>query len=46
MTVNGEKDVALVPETLHYEPGGSMFRIRNTGDGPLRALITLIRTEA
>jgi len=46
MTVNSEKDVAPVPETLHYELGGSMFRIRNTGDGPLRALITLIRTEA
>ncbi len=46
MTVNGEKDVALVPETLYYEPAGSTFRIRNTGDSPLRVLITLIRTEA
>ena len=45
MTVNGEKDVALVPETLYYEPAGSTFRIRNTGDGPLQVLITLVRVE-
>jgi len=43
--VNGEKDVALVPETLYYEPAGSTFRIRNTGDGPLQVLITLVRVE-
>ena len=43
MTVNDEKDVDLVPETLYYEPAGSTFRIRNTGDGPLQVLITLIR---
>lgn len=45
MTVNGTKDVALVPETLYYEPAGSTFRIKNTGDSPLQVLITLIRVE-
>ncbi len=43
MTVNDEKEVDLVPETLYYEPAGSTFRIRNTGDAPLQVLITLIR---
>ncbi len=43
MTVNDTKEVELVPETLYYEPAGSTFRIRNTGDGPLQVLITLVR---
>lgn len=46
LTVNGDKDVDLVPETLYYEPVGSTFRIRNTGETPLQVLITLIRVEA
>ena len=45
MTVDGTKEVDLVPETLYYEPAGSTFRIQNTGDGPLQVLITLIRVE-
>ncbi len=45
MTVNGTKDVDLVPRTLYYEPAGSSIRIVNTGDIPLQVLITLIRVE-
>lgn len=45
MTVDGTKDVDLVPETLYYESAGHTFRIRNTGDSPLQVLITLIRVE-
>jgi mannose-6-phosphate isomerase-like protein (cupin superfamily) len=43
MTVNGSKEVDLVPETLYYEPAGCTFEIKNTGSGPLQVLITLIR---
>jgi len=46
MTVNGTKEVDLVPETLYYEPAGCTFHIRNTGDSPLQVLITLVRVEA
>ena len=46
MTVNGTKNVELVPETLYYEPAGRTFQIKNTGDGPLQVLITLIRVES
>ncbi len=46
IAVNGEKDVALVPETLYYEPAGYTFRIRNTGKSFLQVLITLVRVEA
>jgi mannose-6-phosphate isomerase-like protein (cupin superfamily) len=35
MSVDGIKDVDLVPETLYYEPAGRTFRIKNTGDVPL-----------
>lgn len=45
LTVNGVKEVVLVPETLYYEPSGCTFQIKNTGDGPLQVLITLIRVE-
>ena len=45
MSVDGIKDVDLVPETLYYEPAGCTFRIKNTGDAPLQVLITLIRVE-
>ncbi len=43
MTVDGDKEVKLLPETLYYEPAGSTFHIKNTGDGPLQVLITLVR---
>ena len=46
MIVDDTKAVVLVPETLCYEPAGHIFCIRNTGDGPLRVLVTLIRVEA
>ena len=46
MTVDGTKEVALVPETLYYEPAGHTFRIKNTGDGHLQVLIPLVRVEA
>ena len=39
------KEVALVPETLYYEPNGCTFKIKNTGIDPLQILITLIRVE-
>lgn len=45
MSVDGIKDVDLVPETLYYEPAGCTFRIKNTGDTALQVLITLIRVE-
>jgi len=45
MTVDSTKEVDLVPDTLYYEPAGHTFRIRNTGDGPLQVLITLVRVE-
>ena len=45
MTVDGTKEVDIVPDTLYYEPAGHTFRIRNTGDSPLQVLITLIRVE-
>jgi mannose-6-phosphate isomerase-like protein (cupin superfamily) len=45
MTVNGTKEVDLVPETLYFEPAGCTFRIRNTGDGPLQVLIMLVQVE-
>jgi quercetin dioxygenase-like cupin family protein len=45
MTVNGKKDVTLVPGTLYYEPSGCTFRIHNTGDSPFQVLITLIRVS-
>ncbi len=45
MTVDGTKEVELVPETLYYETAGHTFRIKNTGDDPLQVLITLIRVE-
>jgi mannose-6-phosphate isomerase-like protein (cupin superfamily) len=45
MTVDGTKEVDLVPETLYYEPAGRTFRFKNTGDTPLQMLITLIRVE-
>jgi quercetin dioxygenase-like cupin family protein len=45
MSVDGIKDVDLVPETLYYEPAGRTVRIKNTGDAPLQVLITLIRVE-
>jgi mannose-6-phosphate isomerase-like protein (cupin superfamily) len=34
MSVDGIKDVDLVPETLYYEPAGRTFRCKNTGDAP------------
>src|ERR1044071_6539578 len=40
MSVDGIKDIDLVPETLYYEPAGRTFRIKNTGDAPLQVLIT------
>ena len=46
MIADDMKAVVLVPETLYYESAGHTFCIRNTGDGPLRVLITLIRVEA
>lgn len=46
MSVDGVKEVELVPETLYYEPAGRTFQINNTGDHPLQVLITLIRVEA
>ena len=46
MTVDGAKEVDLAPDTLYYEPAGHTFCIRNTGNRPLRVLITLIRVEA
>jgi mannose-6-phosphate isomerase-like protein (cupin superfamily) len=46
LTVDGIKEVALAPETLYYEPAGHTFQIKNTGDGPLQVLITLIRVES
>lgn len=45
LTVNGTKEVELVPQTLYYEPAGCTFGIKNTGDGPLQVLITLIRVD-
>lgn len=45
MIADDTKAVVLVPETLCYEPAGHTFCIRNTGDGPLRVLVTLIRVE-
>ena len=45
LTVDGTKEVDLVPETLYYEPAGHTFRIKNTGDSPLQVLITLVRVE-
>ena len=39
------KEVALVPETLYYEPASCTFKIKNTGIDPLQILITLIRVE-
>jgi len=45
MIVDGSKEVALALDTLYYEPAGHTFRIKNTGDGPLQVLITLIRVE-
>ena len=45
MTINNTKEVEIVPETLYYEPAGSTFKIKNTGDGPLQVLITLVRVE-
>ena len=46
MIADDTKAVVLVPETLYYESAGHTFCIRNTGDGPLRVLVTLIRVEA
>ena len=46
MSVDGTKEVELVPETLYYEPAGRTFRIKNTGDEPFQILITLIRVES
>ncbi len=46
LTVDGTKDVELVPETLYYESAGRTFQIKNIGDGPLQVLITLIRVES
>ncbi len=45
MTVDGTKEVELVPETLYYEPAGHTFQIKNIGDSPLQVLIILIRVE-
>jgi len=45
MTVDGAKEVRLIPETLYYEPAGRTIKIQNTGDSPLQVLITLIRVE-
>ncbi len=45
LTVNGNKVVDLVEDTLYYEPSGCTFLIKNTGDEPLQVLITLIRVE-
>jgi hypothetical protein len=30
-------------DCLYYEPAGRTFSIKNTGDGPLQVLITLMR---
>ncbi len=46
MTVNETTEIVLVPGTLYYEPAGCTFKIKNTGDGPLEVLITLIRVES
>ncbi|HLJ78019.1 MAG TPA: cupin domain-containing protein [Acidobacteriaceae bacterium] len=46
MSVDGIKDVDLVPETLYYEPAGRTIRIRNSGVEPLQVLITLIRVDS
>lgn len=43
LRVDGAKEVELVPETVYYEPAGRTFAIKNTGDGPLQILITLVR---
>ena len=45
LTVNGVKEVELVPETLYYEPAGCTFKIQNTGMTPLQILITLVRVS-
>ena len=45
MTVDGVKEVELVPETLYYEPAGCTFKIQNTGMTPLQILITLVRVS-
>ena len=45
LIVDNAKEVEIVPETLYYEPAGHTFRIKNTGDGPLQVLITLVRVE-
>ena len=45
LSIDGIKEVDLVPETLYYEPAGRTFRITNTGDAPLQVLIVLIRVE-
>ncbi len=46
LTVNGNKEIALTPGTLYYEPAGCTFRIVNTGDVPFQALITLVRVAS
>lgn len=45
LTVNDTKEVHLTAGTLYYERPGSTFEIRNTGDEPFQALITLVRVE-
>ncbi len=45
LTLNGDKEVELVPETLYYEPAGCTYKIQNTGMSPLQILITLIRVS-
>ena len=45
MSVDGNKEVELLTETLYYEPAGRTFLIKNTSDSPFEVLITLIRVE-
>jgi mannose-6-phosphate isomerase-like protein (cupin superfamily) len=43
LTVDGTKEIPLVPQTLYYEPAGHTFHIGNTGDEPMQVLITLVQ---
>lgn len=45
MSVDGNKEVDLLPDVLYYEPAGRTFLIKNTSESPFEVLITLIRVE-
>lgn len=45
MRVNRRKEVSLETGTLYYEGPGSVISIKNAGETPFQALITLIRVR-